>query len=347
MRKKILITGVSGFLGNSLAKRMLRDNFEVIGIDTGMCKISHDNFTFIQGSAANLALMTHSSIGVDAIFHLAARVPLAERDRDFYESNVLAAGVAANVCRVNNIKSLLLVSSSAVYGYGKGFEFSEDDPTLPFERYGKSKLEGERLAERELGGSTKLVILRPRTILGPGRLGIFSTLFAWINEGIFIPVLGPGMGGLQFIGVDDLVEAIILTEERGEGVYNVGASMYNSTLKELKDLTLTLNSRSKVFTLPEIFVKLMLLGYYVRLSPFTPWHIIGYSKSVTVNCNRLKELGWVAKESTGSILLSNYLWSLNDNVIPEKYSENSPHKNSLQTPTLKLVSLLARVFTKK
>lgn len=337
MVKKVLVTGSSGFLGQRLVEILISRGDHVVGVDTISSTFAHANYTFVKGSVADFGLVERLTKGVDEVYHLAARVPLAARDRDFLDSNVLSPGIIAKCCDINGVESLLLVSSSAVYGLGRGSEFMENDKTLPFELYGRSKLAGEESATRELGKNTKLVILRPRTILGPNRLGIFATLFDWVEKGINIPVFGKIGYGLQFIGVDDMVDAMIISQSKGSGIYNVGARDYKSLDEVLRTLISTNASSSKVVKFPMLLVSLLKLAYNLKLSPFTPWHVQGYANCLTVNTEKLQALGWNPKESTASILTENYRSFTNKQV-----SGDSPHQKKIDTLFTKLVSLILK-----
>ena len=337
MVKKVLVTGASGFLGQRLVEILISRGCWVVGVDTISSTFIDENYTFIQGSVADFELMKKLTVDVDEVYHLAARVPLAARDRDFLDSNVLSPGIVAKCCAINGVSSMLLVSSSAVYGLGRGYEYREEDQTLPFEPYGRSKLAGEESATRELGNNTKLVILRPRTILGPSRLGIFATLFDWVEKGINVPVFGNIGYGLQFIGVDDMVDAMIITQSKGVGTYNVGAVKYSSLSEVLKTLITTNDSSSKVVKFPLIFISALKLAYNLKLSPFTPWHVQGYAKCLTVNTDKLQALGWNPKNTTDSILIENYA-----SFIKKEENGDSPHQKKIDTLFTKIISFLLK-----
>ena len=80
----------------------------------------------------------------------------------------------------------------------------------PMENYGKAKYKAEKICQNYISENLDIIIIRPRTILGHGRLGIFQILFEWIREGKNIPVLGKGDNIYQFVHADDLADAIIL-----------------------------------------------------------------------------------------------------------------------------------------
>src|SRR5438309_6404848 len=101
------------------------------------------------------------------------------------------------------------------------------------EEYGKAKLAGELLCSDYAARALDVSIVRPRTIMGHGRLGIFQILFEWIYQGANVPVLNNGSNVYQLVHADDLAEAIILASERkGSEDYNCGAAKFG-TMREV------------------------------------------------------------------------------------------------------------------
>ena len=116
---------------------------------------------------------------------------------------MLAAALEAGVRRV------VLISSTAVYGVPERHPIHEDDPLVGVGWYGESKIEAERLT-REFGRrGLDVVIIRPKTFIGPERLGVFEILFDWIRDGRRIPILGDGGNLYQLLAVEDLVDAVV------------------------------------------------------------------------------------------------------------------------------------------
>ena len=85
----------------------------------------------------------------------------------------------------------------------------------------------------------KVVIVRPKTFIGPERLGVFEILFDWIREGRRIPILGSGENRYQLLAVEDLVDAIVAAAERDEAAgeaINVGAREFGTVRSDLQAL---------------------------------------------------------------------------------------------------------------
>src|SRR5206468_1516642 len=144
---------------------------------------------------------------------------------------LLRAALEAKVRKVIN------VSSSAVFGAPKSNPVTEETPPTPGEAYGRAKLEGENLCRRFAREGLDVTIIRPRTIMGHGRLGIFQILFEWIRQGSNVPVLGGGQNRYQFVHADDLAEACILAAARpGPAIYNCGTDRFGTMREALEHL---------------------------------------------------------------------------------------------------------------
>ena len=157
-----LITGVAGFIGSHLAERLLKEGFQVIGLDSFLDyypkKIKENNlkglvsdnkFTFIEGSIFELNLKEILK-RVDAIFHQAAipgvRASWGKEFNKYIENNILGTQVLLEACKDAKIKKFIYASSSSVYGDADELPIKETSATKPVSPYGVSKLAGEHLA---------------------------------------------------------------------------------------------------------------------------------------------------------------------------------------------------------
>ena len=105
----------------------------------------------------------------------------------------------------------------------KKSSYHEEDPREPVEAYGLSKKIGEDICIDQMQ-NISIGIVRPRTVIGKERLGIFSILFEWIKNNHKVPVLNNGENLYQFIDVEDLAEAIVLMSLSSHvGSINIGS----------------------------------------------------------------------------------------------------------------------------
>ena len=159
------------------------------------------------------------------------------------------------------------------------------------------------------------MIVRPKTFIGPERLGVFEILFDWIRDGRRIYTLGDGSNRYQLLAVEDLVEAIVLAARRraaaGETV-NVGAKEFGTVRDDLRALIDHAGSSSRLTQVPvrpaEVALRALELA---RLSPLAEWHYKTAHRDSFVAIDRAEELlGWTPKLSNAEALCRTYDWYL-------------------------------------
>ena len=151
------------------------------------------------------------------------------------------------------VRRAVLISSTAVYGIPKVHPIHEDDPLVGVGWYGESKIESEQVA-RDFGRrGLDFAIVRPKTFIGPERLGVFEILFDWIRDNRRIYMLGSGRNRYQLLAVEDLVDAIVLAAERPEAAgetMNVGAGDFGTVRSDLQALIDHAGSASRLTPVP-------------------------------------------------------------------------------------------------
>ncbi len=340
MGSMILITGGSGYFGSLLVRKALEKGYRCRVFDLVDADDRPPNVEFYQGDIRNYDSILKACEGVDIIHHNVAQVPLAKDRKLFREVNIngtenlLRAAVAAGVSKV------VYTSSSAVYGVPESNPVREESPKVPREAYGVAKLEGEnRCAEyRERG--LDVTIVRPRTVLGHGRLGIFQILFEWVYNGYNIPVLGKGDNRYQFVHADDLAEACILAGEHAGGdAYNIGAERFGTMREMLEALCAHAGTGSHVKGVPMgPATILMEVTSSLGLSPLGAYHSLMYGRSMYFDITKAKnELGWQPQYSNDEMIIESYDWYVRnrEKVINNKGA--SFHRSALREGVLRVV----------
>jgi nucleoside-diphosphate-sugar epimerase len=236
------------------------------------------------------------------------------------------------------------MSSSAIFGIPGKCPISEATPLSPAEIYGRAKLAGEQ-AVREVcdRASLPLIVIRPRTILGEGRLGIFQILFEWIREGRNVYVIGTGDGPFQFVHAHDLMDAYLLALDHGKpGVYNVGAERFGSVRQALENLIRYAQSPSKVKSLPaSVTIGTLRMLDAVGLSPLAPWHYLTYHKPFFFDISKLLALGWKPRYSNDEMFRESYDWfkANYDRIVAAK--AGSAHRRPVKEGLLWLLKKLS------
>ena len=240
---RALITGVAGFIGSTLAERLLGEGAEVVGIDCFTDYYPRDvkernllaarasrNFRFIESRiqdvdlSALLADRTH-------VFHLAAQAGVRKswgKDFEIYTvNNIEATQVLLEACTRATIERVVYASSSSVYGDHTPMPFREDAMLQPVSPYGVSKLAAEQLCYLYYANfGVPAVSLRYFTVYGPRQrpdMGFHKFLRAAI-AGEPITVYGDGEQTRDFTYVADIVTATAAAARQGVPgrVYNIG-----------------------------------------------------------------------------------------------------------------------------
>ena len=338
-----LITGGSGYFGSLLRDRLRAHGQTVRIFDLSDADDRGSGVSFVSGDIRNEAQVKEACAGCDVIYHCVAQVPLA-KDKHLFESvniqgteNLLKAALAAGA------KKVIYVSSSAVFGVPKTNPVTEETTPTPAEAYGRAKLEGETLCARYVRQGLDISIIRPRTIMGHGRLGIFQILFEWIRTGYNVPVLGGGENVYQFVHADDLAEACILAAGRaGAATYNCGADRFGSMRSVLEHLCAHANSGSKVRSVPMApAVAFMNLTSALGLSPLGPYHALMYGRSLYFDITKAKkELGWQPRYSSNEMFVQSYDWYVKNREQILRSHGASHHRSAVKQGVLSLVKHL-------
>jgi nucleoside-diphosphate-sugar epimerase len=297
MARSILVTGGSGYFGSVLAEQALARGDAVRIFDLNPPGPSLVGAEFVSGDVRDRAAVRGACDGIDVVFHNVAQVPLAKDRALFDEVNV---GGTANVlvaARDARVAKIVHTSSSAVFGIPEHNPVTEESPCRPLEAYGRAKLRAELLCRDAVAGGLDVTIVRPRTVLGHGRLGVIALLFEFVADGAPVFVLGRGDNRYQLVHANDLADACLRAGDRaGPSVYNVGALEFGTMRETLQALVeparLTMQA-------------LAALG----LAPFAPYHWLLYSESLFFDVTKARtELGWEPRHSNASMVIESYEW---------------------------------------
>jgi len=241
---KYAVTGGAGFIGSHLVKNLVERGNEVIVIDnlnTGkkenIEKISK-KIDFFEIDIRDFSAVEDILKNIDGIFHEAALASVQDSFRipdEFFEVNVNGTENIFKIGKKLGIK-IVYASSSSVYGNPIRIPIKESDGKNPFNPYAKTKLEGDKLAEKYAKNGLKVIGLRYFNVFGPRQskeyAGVIKLFLERIQQGLSPLINGDGLQVRDFVYVDDVVNANILAMESnidGE-FFNIGT---NSTISVL------------------------------------------------------------------------------------------------------------------
>ena len=247
--------------------------------------------------------------GADFVVHAAAALPIRGSRREIMSVNIEGTSTLLAAAHEAGVRRFLYISSTSVYGVPTVHPIREDCPLEGVGAYGESKIAAERLVQRS---TLDTVIIRPKTFLGPERLGVFEILFDWIREGRRIYVLGSGENRYQLLAVDDLVDAIVRAFHAGVAgdVFNVGAQEFGTVRSDLEALIAHAGTTSRLRPVPARPAEILLRGLELaRVSPLVEWHYKTASRDSYVDVSKAaRKLGWRATKSNVETLVENYDW---------------------------------------
>jgi len=308
------ISGGAGFLGLHLARRLLADGHEVRTLDVVPLDDAELERTVeeLRGDIRDRESVRQLVEGADVVVHAAAALPIQAARASIRSVNV---GGTENVLRAGDeagVRRVVFISSTAVYGVPEKHPIEEDDPLVGVGWYGESKIDAEGLCRV---AAVETTIVRPKTFIGPERLGVFEILFDWIREGRRIYTLGRGDNRYQLLAVEDLVDAIVRASTVPEAVnevIHVGAKEFGTVRQDLQALIDHAGSDSRLTPVPVKPAELILRALELaRVSPLAEWHYKTAHRDSFVDVSKAERiLGWQPRLSNEAALIETYDWYL-------------------------------------
>jgi nucleoside-diphosphate-sugar epimerase len=308
------ITGGSGFLGVHLARRLAANGNRVrtLDLEPPDDELGRLGVQALVGDIRDPEKARDLCRDMDVLVHAAAALPIRRSANEIRSVNVDGAATVARAAVESGVSRAIVVSTTAVYGVPETHPITEETPLTPLGAYGESKAEAEEVFRRLGSGHLDLVIVRPKTFLGSGRLGVFEILFDWIREGRRIYVLGNGRNRYQLLAVDDLLEAIVRVAEQSSvpEVLNLGAKVFGTVAEDLQGLIAHAGSASRLVRVPARPAQALLRALELaHLSPLAEWHYRTADKDSFVDTSSAERaLGWEPRYSNLEALTAAYDW---------------------------------------
>jgi len=315
--KLFLVTGGAGFTGINLIRYLLAKGYRVRSLDIAPftyddCRTAIDE---IQGDIRDRATVARAMQDVDIVVHTAMALPL------YPEHDILTTGIDGTRTLLEeaaeaDVDRFIHISSTAVYGIPDHHPLCEDDQLDGVGPYGKAKVEAESVCEQFRARGRCVPILRPKSFIGPERLGVFALLYDWAQDGRGFPMIGSGQNRYQLLDVEDLCDAIhlcaTLDRELVNDTFNIGAKQF-ATMGEDYQAVLDYaghGKRVRGFPAEPVIWGLRLLDA-MHLSPLYKWVYETASKDSFVSIEKAERLlGFAPRYSNQDALVRNFEWYL-------------------------------------
>ena len=317
MSSRVLVTGGSGFLGINLVRHLLGRGYEVSSLDLlpfdyADCR---DRVRAVVGDIRDRDAVDRAMDGVDLVVHCAAALPLYSTE-DIMSTdidgtrNVLESALDFGVTRVVHI------SSTAVYGVPDHHPLHEEDAMIGVGPYGQAKIEAEQVCDSYRAKGICIPVIRPKSFVGPERLGVFALLYDWAKDGKNFPLPGSGNNLYQLLDVEDLCVAIesamTLDAAAVNTEFNIGAKKFGTVRQDFQAVLDKAGFGKKIIAFPEgPATAVLALLRVLRLSPVYKWAYGTVAKESFVSIEKAERvLDWHPRYSNQQALVRNFEWYL-------------------------------------
>lgn len=311
---RYLITGGSGFLGINLIRYLLKEGHEVTSID--LVKFDYpekDQIREIQGDIRDKAAVERAMEGADIVVHCAAALPLYTPE-EIFTTDIDGTRNVIDSAFKHGVDRFIHISSTAVYGIPDHHPLYEADKLDGVGPYGIAKIKAEEVCLDYKKKGMCVTIFRPKSFVGPERLGVFALFYDWAKDGHNFPMIGFGHNRYQLFDVQDFCDVIYAAATKDKNIvsdiFNVGAKEF-TTMKEDYQAVLDRAGFGKHIIGFPAFPMIWMLRVLelMHLSPLYKWVYETASKDSFVSIEKAeKVLGFAPKFSNKDALVRNYDW---------------------------------------
>jgi nucleoside-diphosphate-sugar epimerase len=311
---------------------LLDKNHEIVSLDISDFNYPDvaDKIKIIKGDIRNSVSVEKAMNEVDAVVHAAAALPLYSSD-EIYTTDVIGTRVLLTCAYNNKIQRFVHISSTAVYGIPNHHPIYESDKLVGVGPYGKAKIEAEEVCLNFRDKGISIPIIRPKSFIGPERLGVFALFYDWAKDGKNFPMIGEGNNRYQLLDVEDLCEAIykclILPKEIVNDTFNIGAEVFKTMKEDYQAVLDCAGFGKKIVPLPKtpIILALKILAF-LRLSPLYKWVYETASTESFVSIEKAQGvLDFQPKYSNQDALIRNFKWYM-DNLASFQNQAGISHR---------------------
>ena len=323
MKKKILITGSNGFLGN-LAKEYFIQNYELVLVD--LTNSSDANFYKVDiGNFAEIdKVITREKPNI--IFHFASEIFDTHNKNKIYKTNVEGSNNIKKSAINNNVENLIFTSTFSLYEKNYDYLISETEPISCKNYYGITKSEVEKLL-LDSDSELNISIFRCPIIVDKSRAHRLGVLFEFLKDNCTLWILGDGSNKLQFVSASDLFIAIENSLNlKGKHVYNIGCEKVETMKETFEYLINKTGSKSKIrYFNKNLGLIILKILSFLRLINFIDYHNKILVSNIVLDISKIKkDLNFVPTKSTAELMLDAHNYYLKNSNMNQKGSAIKP-----------------------
>ena len=323
MKKKILITGSNGFLGN-LAKEYFTQNYELVLVDLS----NSSDANFYKADIGNFAeideVITKEKPNI--IFHFASEIFDTHNKKKIYKTNVEGSNNIKKSAINNNVENLIFTSTFSLYEKNYDYLISETEPISCKNYYGITKSEVEKLL-LDSDSELNISIFRCPIIVDKSRAHRLGVLFEFLKDNCTLWILGDGSNKLQFVSASDLFIAIENSLNlKGKHVYNIGCEKVETMKETFEYLINKTGSKSKIrYFNKNLGLIILKILSFLRLINFIDYHNKILVSNIVLDISKIKkDLNFVPTKSTAELMLDAHNYYLKNSNMNQKGSAIKP-----------------------
>ena len=316
MNKNVLVTGGSGFLGINMIRTLLAQGItNITSLDLEPFDYpEHEKINAVIGDIRDKAMVKKCMQDADWVIHTAAALPLYTPEEIMTTDvdgtrNLLEAAKAGG-----SVERFVHISSTAVYGIPDHHPLVEDDKLDGVGPYGIAKIEAESVCLGFRKQGMCVSIIRPKSFVGPERLGVFALFYDWAKDGKNFPMIGSGNNRYQLLDVQDLADMIwsCLTLDKSvvNDTFNIGAKEFTTMKEDYQAVLDHAGHGRRIIGFPAkpLILALRILEFF-KLSPLYKWVYETACEDSFVSIERAEEkLGYAPQYSNKAALIRNFDW---------------------------------------
>jgi len=309
-----LVTGGAGFLGINMIRLLLAKGQRVVSLDIADFDYpERHQITAVTGDVRDRGTVDAVMHGVDVVIHTAAALPLYSPE-DIYSTDLDGLRNCLDSAYEHGVDRFVHVSSTAVYGVPDHHPIYEHDELVGVGPYGECKVIAEMMCTEYRTKGLCVPVVRPKSFVGPERLGVFALLYDWASDGHNFPVLGSGDNRYQLLDVEDLCDALwllsTLPKTTVDDTFNIGAKEYTTLAEDYQAVLDAAGHGKRIVPIPALpaLITLRILDRF-GWSPLYKWVYETVTKDSFVSIDKAERvLGFTPRFSNKDALVRNYEW---------------------------------------